>query len=131
MLFSELKTAIPLAGSIILYFYFKPNLIPELSILFFGLWVLFFVLDAKITIANEKLMSHERNLLFPILYQRFGPRLCPIIQGCVEVIIMTLVAYLFEGTLAVVSLTFVSAVFGLAHLEAYLSNLKTIKKIKS
>lgn len=127
--FTDLKTAIPLAGSLTIYFYFKPSLPLELSFFFFGVWTVCFVLDAKITISNAKLMTHEKNLIFPILYYKFGPKISPIIQCFIEGIVMVFVVILFEGKPQLSSISVVSLVFGFAHLHAYLSNIITIKKI--
>jgi hypothetical protein len=125
---TDLKTAIPLAGSLALYFYFMPDLGSETLFFFFGVWVLCFALDAKTTISTPKLLTHEKNIVFPILYRKFGPKISLVIQLIIEVIAMMFVVILFEGNLNLVSLSVVSLVFGLAHLDAYLSNIKIIRK---
>lgn len=125
---TDLKTAIPLAGSLALYFYFMPSLDLEILFFFFGVWALCFALDAKITISTPSLLTHEKNLIFPILYRKFGPKLSLVIQLIIEVIAMVFVVSLFEGNLNLTSLPVVSLVFGLAHLDAYLSNIKIIRK---
>jgi hypothetical protein len=125
---ADLRTAIILAVSLALYFYFKPSLGLEVSFFFFGFWGLFFTLDAKITTSNPNLMNRELNLIFPILYIRFGPKISPIIQFVIECTAVVLIASLFEGKISFVSISVVSAVFGLAHLEAYFTNIKTVKK---
>ncbi|HEX9846099.1 MAG TPA: hypothetical protein VGA92_06500 [Candidatus Nitrosotenuis sp.] len=126
---ADLKTAIPLAGSLALYFYFKPSLSSETLFFFFGIWISCFALDAKITVSNPNLINHEKNIIFPILYRKFGPRLSPIIQLIIEVLAMALVVSLFERNLNLISMSVVSLVFGLAHLDAYLSNIKTIRNV--
>lgn len=128
-LLTELRTAIPLACFISVYFYFKPDVPTDFSFFFFVMWLCFFTLDAKITIMNSNLMHHEKNLVFPALFYKFGKKLSPVLHFAIEIIIMMLIVSLFEGRLVLASISIMALVFGLAHLDGYLSNLKTITKI--
>jgi len=112
-----------------LYFYFKPSLSLETLFLFFGIWISCFILDAKITISNPNLINREKNIIFPILYHKLGPQFSSIIQLIIEVIVMALIVILFERNLNLISMSVVSLVFGLAHLDAYFSNIKIIKRV--
>lgn len=127
---TDILAALPLAATLTFYFYFKPDIGFEVSILFVGVWLLCFILDAKITITNAKLMHYEKNLIFPLLYCKFGSKLSPIIQCMLEFIVMVFVVFLFEGQILVAPLSVVALVFGLAHLHAYVSNVMTVNKIK-
>jgi hypothetical protein len=126
---TDIRTAIPLAGSLVLYFYFKPTLTPELLFFFFAFWGFCFALDMKVTVTNAKLMRHEKNLVFPILFYRFGPKISPLIQLIIEVIVILFVVNMFEDKLNLASISVVSFILGLAHLDGYLSNVRIIKKI--
>jgi hypothetical protein len=122
---ADLKTAIPMGAATTLYFYFRPEIPHYLPILFFGIWFTFFFLDAKTTIANPHLLKHEKNLVFPFLYSRFG-RASVIIQLLVEILFILLIVFVFEVGIAFASISIVSLVFGFAHLEAYAGNKKIL-----
>lgn len=122
---ADLKTAIPMGAATALYFYFKPEIPYYLSILFFGIWFIFFFLDAKTTIANPHLLKHEKNLVFPFLYSRFG-RVSVVLQLLVEISFILLIVFAFEIRIAFASISVVSLVFGFAHLEAYTGNKKLL-----
>jgi hypothetical protein len=126
---ADLKTAVPLAGSLALYFYFKPNIWLELEFLFFGSWLLGFVLDVSSTLQNSALLHHEKNLIFPILFSKFGPRLSPIVQFFIEFVVMLSLNLLFERHIEHASLSTVAIVFAAAHFEAYLSNICVLAKL--
>jgi hypothetical protein len=126
---ADLKTAVPLAGSLALYFYFKPNIWLELEFLFFGSWLLGFVLDVSSTLQNSVLLHHEKNLIFPILFSKFGPRLSPIVQFFIEFSVMVSLNLLFERYIDHVSLSVVAIVFAAAHFEAYISNIYVVAKL--
>jgi hypothetical protein len=125
---TDLSTTIPLVVSLAIYFYFKPSFGLETSLIFFGVWILFFVLDAKITISNPNLLRHEKNIIFPFLYYKFGKFSLPL-QIIIESVAIVLVSCLFEEKPSMESISVVSLIFGLAHLEAYLANIRTVKKI--
>lgn len=127
---TDILTAIPLAASLSFYFYLKPSISFEAALLFGGIWLLCFTLDAKITVTNAHLIRYEKNLVFPFLYHKFGSKLSPITQCTVEIVIMVLVVLLFEGQVLIASLSVVALVFGLTHLYAYVSNIMTIRKIQ-
>ncbi len=126
---ADLKTAVPLAGSLALYFYFKPNIWLELEFLFFGLWFLGFAFDIRSTLQNSSLLHHEKNLIFPILFSKFGPRLSPIAQFFIEFSVMISLNLLFERHIDHASLSAVAIVFAVAHFEAYLSNICIAAKL--
>lgn len=120
---ADLKTAIPMGAVTALYFYFRPEIPHYLSILFFVIWAASFFLDAKTTIANPHLLKHERNLVFPFLYSKFG-RASVIAQLLVETSFIMLIVFVFEAGIVFASASAVSLVFGVAHLEAYAENRK-------
>jgi len=128
MSLTDLKTAIPLACSLALYFYFKPAIQAELAYLFFGVWIFCFVMDARITVRNSHLMNHERNLIFPFLYSRLGRNASIIAQSLVESAFIVAIGFVFESEIEMVPVSVAFLIFGLAHLEAYLANRFTVRK---
>ncbi|HET8719457.1 MAG TPA: hypothetical protein VFM64_00485 [Candidatus Nitrosotenuis sp.] len=74
-------------------------------------------------------MHHEKNLVFPTLFYKFGKKLSPVLYFTIEIIVMLLIVSLFEGRIVLDSISIMALVFGLAHLDGYVSNLKTITKI--
>lgn len=126
MLMKELKTAVPIGAALALYFYLKPEISIWPSFLFFVVWISFFYLDVKITISNTHLMSHEKNLIFPSIHRRFGD-VSPIIQCFIEITLIMLIVFVFEQGISVSSLSVVFFMFGIAHLDAYLSNRRVLK----
>lgn len=127
-MFTDLKTAIPLACSLALYFYFKPAIQTEFAYLFFGVWVFCFIIDARITVRNSHLMNHERNLIFPFLYSKLGRRTSVIVQSIIESTIIVMIGVMFESKIEIVPISVAFLVFGMAHLEAYLGNLLVTRK---
>lgn len=129
MSLTDLKTAIPLACSLTLYFYFKPAIQAEFAYLFFGVWIFCFVIDARITVRNSHLMNHERNLIFPFLYSRLGRKTSIIAQSLVESTFIVMIGFIFESDIKLVPVSVTFLIFGLAHLEAYLANRSAVRKI--
>lgn len=74
-------------------------------------------------------MQHEKNLVFPILFYKFGTKVSSILQFIIEIMTILLIVNMFDGKLVLSSISVVSLMFGLAHLDGYVSNVKTIKKI--
>lgn len=128
MSFTDLKTAIPLACSLALYFYFKPAIQTEFAYLFFGVWIFCFIIDARITVGNSHLMNHERNLIFPFLYSRLGRKTSIIAQSLVESAFIVVIGFIFELKIEMVPVSVAFLIFGLAHLEAYLANRSAVRK---
>lgn len=129
-LFLDLRTAIPLAGGLALCFYFRPILPMEVSIVLWGFFTFFYFLDARITVCNSELMGHEKNLVFPLLYKKFGQKISPVIQCVLEIVIMMFLTFLFTAKIGFLDASVTAFVFGLSHLSGYFSNRKLIGSLK-
>ncbi len=127
-MFADMRTAMPMAAALILYFYFRPGVPEYLLLPFFAVWIFCYYFDLRITISNLHLLEHERNLVFPILYRKMGKKAAPV-QFLVETAFIVIIAIIFEHAINVVSISIVSLVFGISHLEAYFSNKFLVKKI--
>lgn len=127
-MFVDMRTAIPMAAALIIYFYFKPNIPEYLIVPFIAAWIACFCLDVKITVSNLHLIAHEMNLVFPTLYKKMGEKSIPF-QFLIEAGFVIAIAVIFENTINVVSVSIVALVFGVAHLEAYFANMYMIKKL--
>jgi hypothetical protein len=128
--FLDLRTAIPLSGGLALYFYFHPVIPTELQSVFWGLFLFFYFIDARITICNSDLMGYEKNIVFPLLYKKFGHRISPIMQCGLEVLVMMLLTFLFTAKIGFSDASVTALAFGLSHLSGYLSNKKIIGSLK-
>jgi hypothetical protein len=90
---------------------------------FFGLWPLGFILDARITIKKSHLIpKHEINVIFPTLCSRFGLRGGCFIQLLLEAVVVIFLPPLFMDTLDVAASSAVSATLGASHAFAFYSN---------
>lgn len=128
--FSQLYTALPFVATIVLYFYFQPSIHFSLSVLFFSCLVLGFLCDAKITIKNSQyIASHETNILFPVLYVKFGPKICCTIQFLFELLLAFLVPLLFIEKLDLAASSVISATLGASHFFAFYKNKKFARNI--
>lgn len=125
---TDLKTTILMGSVLTLYFYFKPGIVNEFVMLFFSIWVFCFILDARITVSNVHLLNHEKNLIFPFLYCRFG-KIAVIVQFLIESMFVMLIGFIFEWEINIISISVVSLVFGITHLEAYFSNRKILRRV--
>lgn len=125
-IFLDLRTAIPLAGCLATYFYFHPSFPIEISFAFWGVFAFFYFLDARITVCNSHLMEYEKNIIFPALYKRYGPKISPIIQCGIEIFIIVLLPFFFITKIGFSDSSVVALVFGLSHLLGYYSNKKII-----
>lgn len=125
----DLRTAIPLASGLTLYFYFHPVFPLGISIVFWGLFVFFYFLDARITVRNSDLMSHEKNIVFPLLYKKLGCRISPVIQCGLEIAVMALNTFFFTTKIEFSDVSVTAFVFGLSHLLGYLSNKKLVDSL--
>lgn len=129
-IFLDLQTAIPLAGGLAVYFYFHPSFPIEISFIFCGIFALFYFLDARITICNSYLMGYEKNVIFPALYKRYGPKISPVIQCGIEVSIIILLPFFFITNIGFSDSSIVALVFGISHLFGYFSNKKIIDTMR-
>jgi len=129
-IFLDLRTAIPLASSLATYFYFHPSLPIDISFTFWGIFAFFYFLDARITICNSHLIGYERNVIFPTLYKRYGPKISTIIQCGIEVIIIILLPFFFIIKIGFIDSSIVALVFAASHLLGYFSNKKIIDSMK-
>ncbi len=92
---------------------------------FFGLWLLGFLLDAKITIKKSHLIpKHEINVIFPTLCARFGLKRGCLVQFLLEIIVVVFLPFLFIDTLDTVASSVVSVTLGSSHMFAFYSNKK-------
>lgn len=115
---------IPLVAGIVLYFYFLPA-VGLFVVVFFALWFLGFLLDARITASMSQFIpKHETNVIFPVLYSRFGLRGGCAIQFLLEAAVVAFLPFLFIGTIDVSASSVVSAMLGASHLLAFYSNKK-------
>lgn len=90
---------------------------------FFGLWLLGFLLDVRITMKKSQLIpKHEINVIFPTLCSRFGLRGGCFIQLLLEVAVVIFLPLLFIDTLDAAASSAVSATFGASHVFAFYSN---------
>ena len=127
--FSDLRTAIPLAFAIPVFFYFNPTLSNEVAFVFFAFWSVCFALDVKSTIkANVDIQKFEKNFVFPILYERFGKSASIIIQLCIEIGIIFVLTVIFLHRFSITSSSFIALIFGIAHILAFISNAKFSRK---
>ncbi len=118
-------TALPLAAVIISYFYFLPTIPFFLIPVFFGFWVLGFLLDVKTTIKRSQLIpKHEINIIFPILCSRFGLKLGCLVQFLLEVMVVIFLPTLFIYAFHIAASSIMSAMFGASHMFASYSNKK-------
>lgn len=129
-LFLDLRTAIPLASGLALYFYFHPSFPMGVSIVLWGLFSFFYFLDARITVCNSDLMGSEKNIVFPMLYEKFGHNVSPVIQCGLEIVIMTLLTFFFTTKIGFLDVSVTAFIFGLSHLTGYFSNKKLIGSMK-
>jgi hypothetical protein len=129
-IFLDLRTAIPLAGSLATYFYFHPGLPIEISFAFWGIFAFFYFLDARITVYNSHLIEYEKNIIFPALYKRYGSKISTIIQCGIEVIITILLPFFFITKIGFIDSSIVALVFAVSHLLGYFSNKKIIDSMK-
>lgn len=121
-------TAIPMAATLLLYFYFEPDIPSELAVLFVAVWLACFYLDAKITVANIHLLKLEKNVIFPFLYRRLGNS-AVVFQILAELAAAIVIWAMFEGRGGPASLGVALLVLGTAHFEAYISNRATIGRL--
>lgn len=129
-IFLDLRTAISLASCLSLYFYFHPDFPLEISFVFWGFFAFFYFLDARITVCNSDLMGCEKNIIFPMLYKRYGNTISPILQCGIEILIMMLLTFFFITKLEFSDISIIAFVFGLSHLLGYFSNKKIIDSMK-
>jgi hypothetical protein len=127
-MFADMRTAIPMAAALTTYFYFRPTVPEYVTVPFLVVWITCFCLDAKITISNSRFLEHERNLVFPTLYRKLGGK-SVLIQFLIEAVFIVAIAVIFENVVNALSLSVVSLVFGIAHLEAYFANMSIVKRL--
>ncbi|MGI0061072.1 MAG: hypothetical protein ACREBA_01315 [Nitrosotalea sp.] len=96
--------------------------------LFFSFWALAFILDIKITISCENFIKYETNFLFRFFVRKFGPRRSIPLQVLAETGLLVLSSYTLDFQFGVQSMSLVSMVFGLAHVAAWRSNRRFLKK---
>lgn len=128
--FLDLRTAIPLASGIALYFYFHPVLPMGISFAFWGLFLFFYFLDAHITVCNSDLMRYEKNIVFPLLYERFGHVISIVMQCGLEILVMMMLVFFFTVKIGFSDASVTAFAFGLSHLSGYFSNKKIIDSLK-
>jgi len=119
--------AIAAAAIMIAYFVLTPEIGQLWSILFFSFWSISFILDAWITLANKHLMRYERNILLPVLIQRYGSVPSAMIMSAIEVMLMIAISMLFMRSLMLEAVAVSALAFGVAHILVFISNLKFIE----
>lgn len=129
-IFLDLRIAILLAGSLTIYFYFHPKFPIEISFIFWGAFAFFYFLDVRITVSNSYLMGYEKNIIFLILYKKFGSKISSIIQCGMEIFIIVFLPFLFISKIGFSDISVMAFVFGISHLLGYCSNKKIINSIK-
>ncbi|QLH09299.1 hypothetical protein DSQ19_07280 [Candidatus Nitrosotenuis sp. DW1] len=75
-------------------------------------------------------MKYEKNIIFPILYKKFGNKISPIIQCGMEILIIVLLPFFFITKIEFSDISIIALVFGISHLLGYCSNKKIIDSIK-
>ncbi len=129
-IFLDLLIAIPLSGSLTIYFYFHPKFPIEFSFIFWGVFAFFYFLDARITVSNSYLMGCEKNIIFSTLYKKFGNEISSITQCGMEIFIMAFLPFIFTSKIGFSDISVTAFVFGISHLLGYYSNKKIIDSIK-
>ncbi len=129
-IFLDLRIAIILSGSLTIYFYFHPGFPIEISFIFWGVFAFFYFLDVRITLSNSYLMACEKNIIFLVLYKRFGSKISSIIQCVLEIFIITFLPFFFITKIGFSDISVIAFVFGVSHLLGYCSNKKIIDLIK-
>lgn len=119
---------IAVAAIMIAYFILNPKIGQMQIVLFFFFWFVSFILDAWLTLANKHLIAkHEQNVLLPVLIQRYGTVPSVTIMFVIEIALMIVIPVIFLRSLAFESIVICALAFGVAHILAFISNLKFIE----
>lgn len=124
----DIQTTIPAVAALALYFFVQPKLGPEIVVVFFASWIAGYILDYTITAKNSHLLCFEKNLVFPVLYKKFGVMITLIIHFTMEALIVLAIPVLFMHDFGLAASSVVAVTFGVSHILAYASNCKFVKK---
>ncbi len=128
VILGDLQTTIPVVAALALYFFVQPEIGPEIVIVFFAAWIAGYILDYTITAKNPHLLRFEKNLVFPILYKKFGVMITLLIHFTIESLIVLMTPVLFTYDFGLAASSVVALAFGVSHVLAYVSNCKFVKK---
>ncbi|MBI1663943.1 MAG: hypothetical protein IS860_10795 [Nitrosopumilus sp.] len=124
----DISTTIPVVAALALYFFVQPKLGPEIVIVFFAAWIAGYILDYSITVKNSHLLRFERNLVFPVLYKKFGRIITLLIHLTIESLIVVMIPVLFTCDFGLAASSVVALAFGVSHVSAYVSNCRFAKR---
>lgn len=124
----DIQTTIPVVAALALYFFVQPKIGPEIVVVFFAAWIAGYILDYTITAKNSHLLRFEKNLVFPVLYKKFGKMISLMIHFTMESLIVVMIPILFTYGFGLTASSVVALAFGVSHILAYASNCKFVKK---
>ncbi|MCE2507138.1 MAG: hypothetical protein J4F36_11885 [Nitrosopumilaceae archaeon] len=124
----DISTTIPVVAALALYFFVQPKLGPEIVIVFFAAWIAGYILDYSITVKNSHLLRFERNLVFPVLYKKFGTVITLLVHFAIESLIVLMIPLLFTYGFGLAASSVVALAFGVSHVSAYVSNCRFAKR---
>ena len=125
-----------------LFFYIwvfdRPELPMFLIIILYSFWIVFMTLDMRITLSIKNLIvSHESNIIFRNLYQKYKPSVAVTLQLLIETSFVVVIPSLifprdFDTTLFFDYQTsaILAGIIGIIHLLAYHSNRKITTTIQ-
>lgn len=123
----NLSTTIPVVAALALYFFVQPKLGPEIVIVFFAAWIAGYILDYSITAKNSHLLHFEKNLVFPVIYKKFG-KITILVHFTIESLIVLMIPILFTYDFGLAASSVVALAFGVSHASAYVSNCRFVKR---
>ena len=124
-----------------LFFYIwvfdRPELPMFLIVLLYAFWIIFMIMDMKITLSIKNLIvSHESNIIFRNLYQKYKPSVAVTLQLLIETLFVLFIPSLIFPRDFGTALFFdyqtsaiLAGIIGVIHLLAYHSNKKIIRMI--
>ena len=124
----DLSTTIPVVAALALYFFVQPKIGPEIVIVFFAAWIAGYILDYSITVKNSHLLHFERNLVFPLLYKKFGTMITLLVHFAMESVIVLMIPLLFTYDFGLAASSVVALAFGVSHASAYVTNCRFAKR---
>ena len=124
----DLSTTIPVVAALALYFFVQPKIGPEIVIVFFAAWIAGYILDYSITVKNSHLLHFERNLVFSVLYKKFGTMITLLVHFAIEALIVLMIPLLFTYDFGLAASSVVALAFGVSHASAYASNYRFAKR---
>ena len=124
----DLSTTIPVVAALALYFFVQPKIGPEIVIVFFAAWIAGYILDYSITVKNSHLICFERNLVFPVLYKKFGTMITLLVHFTMESLIVLMIPLLFTYDFGLAASSVVALAFGVSHATAYVTNCRFAKR---